>query len=353
MTEVPGPHPANSLRAESAWEKKRTEIETLLASPPAKPSTKAQSLTETKGDERRETRIHIRGDYTQTGDAVRPNVPKILPPTLNSSNPSRLDLAHWLFAPENPSTARVSVNRIWQHLFGTGIVATSDDLGTYGDRPTHPELLDWLATEYRAKGWSRKKLIRQILMSDTYRQSSKNMSPDLSNQLLWRQNSYRVPAETVRDIHLVASGLFEPEIGGPGIHPPLPEFVTAVGRSVKWPESTGPDRYRRGMYIFLKRTVLYPMLTTFDAPDTSVACSRREKRTHRCRHSPCSTILSFSNARKPSAVIFIVPMEKISIRQPMTYFFALSDAFPPWPSAIPSARRTETFFVPAKTRSSP
>ena len=277
MTEVPGPHPANSLPAESAWEKKRTEIETLLASPPAKPSTKAQSLTETKGDERRETHIHIRGDYTQTGDAVRPNVPKILPPTLNSSNPSRLDLAHWLFAPENPSTARVSVNRIWQHLFGTGIVATSDDLGTYGDRPTHPELLDWLANEYRAKGWSRKKLIRQILMSDTYRQSSKNMSPDLSNQLLWRQNSYRVPAETVRDIHLVASGLFEPEIGGPGIHPPLPEFVTAVGRSVKWPESTGPDRYRRGMYIFLKRTVLYPMLTTFDAPDTSVACSRREK----------------------------------------------------------------------------
>jgi hypothetical protein len=113
-------------------------------------------------------------------------------------------------------------------------------------------------------------------MSSTYRQSSTNTHPDRPNALLWRQNTFRVKAETVRDIHLVASGLFTPTVGGPSVHPPLPEFVSKVGRSVKWPESIGPNRYRRGMYIFLKRTIMYPMLTTFDAPDTSVSCSRRE-----------------------------------------------------------------------------
>lgn len=114
-------------------------------------------------------------------------------------------------------------------------------------------------------------------MSQTYRQSSDNHRPNLSNQLLWRQNSFRCSAETVRDLHLGASGLLSAKLGGPAVFPPLPEFVTEVGRSVKWPESQGADRYRRGLYIFLKRTVLYPMLTTFDAPDTSSACTRRER----------------------------------------------------------------------------
>ena len=138
-------------------------------------------------------------------------------------------------------------------------------------------LLDWLATQYRDLGWSRKELIRTIVLSSTYRQSSVNSNPELPNELLWRQNSFRVSAESVRDVHLVASGLFEPKIGGPGIRPPLPKFVTSVGRSVQWPLSESPDRYRRGIYILLKRTVLYPMLTTFDAPDTSLSCSRRER----------------------------------------------------------------------------
>ena len=138
-------------------------------------------------------------------------------------------------------------------------------------------LLDWLATRYRDLGWSRKELIRTIVLSSTYRQSSVNSNPELPNELLWRQNSFRVSAESVRDVHLVASGLFEPKIGGPGIRPALPKFVTSVGRSVQWPLSESPDRYRRGIYILLKRTVLYPMLTTFDAPDTSLSCSRRER----------------------------------------------------------------------------
>jgi hypothetical protein len=158
-----------------------------------------------------------------------------------------------------------------------GLVASSDDFGTHGAPPTHPLLLDWLAGEYRRLGWSRKKMIRTIVMTSSYRQSSVNTHPERPNQLLWRQNAFRVSAETVRDLHLGASRLLSPKIGGPAVYPPLPEFVTAVGRSVKWPTSQGEDRYRRGLYIFLKRTVLYPMLTTFDASDTSVTCSRRER----------------------------------------------------------------------------
>ncbi len=259
------------------WCELRLPIEKHLAKPPAKPSSKAQSLAELIGSERRETFVHIRGDYTRLGEEVTPGTPAVLPSMKPEKDRSRLDFARWLFDPEHPLTARVTVNRVWQRLFGEGIVTTSDDFGTHGAVPSHPELLDWLASEFQRNGWSRKQLIRQIVLSSAYRQSSSNSHPDRSNALLWRQNSFRVPAETVRDIHLVASGLFSPKIGGPGVHPPLPEHVSAVGRSVKWPESEGPDRYRRGMYIFLKRTVLYPMLTTFDAPDTSVACSRRER----------------------------------------------------------------------------
>jgi hypothetical protein len=142
-------------------------------------------------------------------------------------------------------------------------------------------LLDWLATEYRRLGWSRKAMIRLIVTSSTYRlSSSPNAIPhqqSVSNQSLWRQNSFRVSAETVRDIHLASSSLLDRTIGRRGIRPPLPAFVTEVGRSVKWPVSQGGQRFRRGMYIFFKRTVPYPMLMAFDAPDATVSCSRRER----------------------------------------------------------------------------
>lgn len=276
-TADPPPYKLPSENVDPKWAGLRLPIEKHLANPPAKPDSKAQSFVELSESDRRDTFIHIRGDYTRHGEKVAPGTPAVLPAMPSKPTPSRLDFAQWLFDPEHPLTSRVTVNRIWQHLFGEGIVRTSDDFGTHGDPPSHPELLDWLASEFQQNGWSRKKLIRDIVHSSTYRQASTNRFSDLSNSLLWRQNSFRVPAETVRDIHLVASGLFEPKIGGPGVHPPLPDHVAAVGRSVKWPESTGADRYRRGMYIFLKRTVLYPMLTTFDAPDTSAACSRREK----------------------------------------------------------------------------
>ncbi len=268
--------PARSETIDPAYAAARLAVEKHLAKAPAKPSTKGQTLVERGSKDRRKSFVHVRGDYMRDGGAVTPGTPAILNP-LDAEEPDRLALARWLFDEKNPLTARVAVNQIWQELFGVGIVPTPDDFGTYGEDPTHPDLLDWLATEYRENGWSRKKLIREIVHSGTYRQSSVNTHPERSNDLLWRQNSFRLAADLVRDVHLKASGLFSPKVGGPGIRPPLPEFVTAVGRSVKWPESQGAEKYRRGMYIILKRTVIYPMLTTFDAPDTSASCSRREQ----------------------------------------------------------------------------
>lgn len=266
-----------------AWSDLRWAIDRHLAKKPAKPSSQVQTLTE-RSAERRESFVHVRGDYTRRGETVTPGVPAVLhdlKTRLPGATPDRLDLAHWLFDEANPITARVAVNQIWQHLFGVGLVSTSDDFGTEGAPPSHPELLDWLATEYRRLGWSRKALIELIVDSETYRQSSAlPAGPDLEspdNALLWRQNSFRVDAEVVRDISLDASGLLSPKIGGQSVYPPLPGFVTEVGRSVKWPESQGEERYRRGLYIFLKRTILYPALTAFDAPATDVSCSRRDR----------------------------------------------------------------------------
>jgi hypothetical protein len=266
---------------EAGWDELKTNVDAHLKKKPASPSTKARAFAKRTKD-RRHTFVHIRGVYARHGDKVGPGTPAILPGLdVRGEESDRLDLARWLFHKDNPLTARVAVNRIWQHLFGQGLVSTPNDFGNKGARPTHPQLLDWLATEYRRRGWSRKAMIRLIVTSSTYRLSSAtNAVPaqeQVSNQLLWRQNSYRVSAEIVRDLHLAASELLDPTIGRRGIRPPLPAFVTVVGRSVKWPVSQGSELYRRGMYIFFKRTVPYPMLMTFDAPDATVSCSRRER----------------------------------------------------------------------------
>jgi len=266
---------------EAGWDELKSKVDAHLKKSPAAPSTKARAFAR-RTKERRDTHVHIRGVYTRHGEKVSPGTPDILPELEGRGTESdRLDLARWLFHEKNPLTARVAVNRIWQHLFGQGLVSTPNDFGNAGTQPTHPQLLDWLATEYRRLGWSRKAMIRLIVNSTTYRLSSAaNAVPaqeQRSNQLLWRQNSYRVSAEIVRDLHLATSGLLDRTIGRRGIRPPLPAFVTVVGRSVKWPVSQGSELYRRGMYIFFKRTVPYPMLMTFDAPDATVSCSRRER----------------------------------------------------------------------------
>ena len=229
--------------------------------------------------------VLIRGDFRNPGIEVQPNVLAVLNPLNAGDKPNRLDLARWIVAKDNPLTARVAVNRMWQALFGTGLVSTPSDFGTQGERPTHPQLLDWLAAEFRDSGWSVKHMHRLIVESATYRQSSKARKElkdiDPGNRLLARQSRIRLEAELLRDSALSVSGLLDPSIGGPSIRPPQPAGLTNLGYGnfVKWPESTGRERYRRGLYIFFQRTVPYPQLMMFDAPDSNVSCPKRERST--------------------------------------------------------------------------
>ena len=246
------------------------------------PKTKAPILAEL-AEGRRTTYVHVAGDYARRGPDVVPASLSALPamPAPAQREASRLDLARWLVSPDHPLTARVAVNHVWSKLFGIGLVATPDDFGATGEPPSHPELLDWLARDFIAGGWSRKQLIRRIVTSATYRQSSAHR-PELDdldplNRLLARQNRLRLEAEILRDASLAVSGLLTRSIGGPGIRPPLPGDIFDVGRSVKWEVSEGHDRYRRGLYILTLRSVLYPMLTTFDAPDATDACVKRDR----------------------------------------------------------------------------
>jgi mono/diheme cytochrome c family protein len=229
------------------------------------------------------TYLRVRGDYKNPGIEVQPGVPEVLPP-LASAHPTRLDLARWLVSRENPLTSRVTVNRIWQEYFGQGLVKTSADFGSQGDRPTHPALLDWLAADFMdsgmASGWSLKHLHRLIVTSATYKQSSA-ARPELDNRdpnntLLARQSRLRLPAELIRDEALSVSGLLYPEIGGPSVRPPQPKGVSELRYGGgNWEESTGKDRYRRGLYIYFQRSTPYPLLSNFDAPKSNVTVCRR------------------------------------------------------------------------------
>jgi mono/diheme cytochrome c family protein len=224
------------------------------------------------------THIALRGDYRRHGDEVQPALPSFLPP---GAAKTRLDLAKWLVSPANPLVARVAVNRLWQEMFGRGIVATSEDFGTQGERPSHPDLLDYLATDFRDHGWSMKRVLRQVALSATYRQSSTARhdleSKDPANILLARQSRLRLTAELIRDQALAVSGLLDPEIGGKSIRPPQPAGVAELrySNNGKWQESKGKERYRRGLYIHYQRTTPYPFLANFDEPDSGLSCARR------------------------------------------------------------------------------
>jgi mono/diheme cytochrome c family protein len=230
--------------------------------------------------------VHLRGDFQRPGAQVTPHTPSFLPPLSSRSEmPDRLDLARWLIDERNPLMARVAVNHAWQHLFGEGLVATPEDFGAKGEPPSHPELLDWLASEFRRDGWSRKELLREIVTSQTYRRSS-FMRDDLAtkdprNVLLARQNRFRVEAEIVRDLALQASGLLNGKLGGSSIQPPLPAGVAKLPISNErlMGVTAGPDRYRRGLYINAQRTYPHPLLATFDGNDSNQTCPRRDRST--------------------------------------------------------------------------
>jgi hypothetical protein len=232
----------------------------------------------------RETHVLTRGDFLKPDRAVEPGVPAFLNPLPASAPPTRLTFARWIVDRNAPTTARALVNRLWQSYFGTGLVSTAEDLGRQCEAPSHPELLDWLAVEFMDQSWSLKAMHRLIVTSATYRQSS-HVSPELYardpyNRLLARGPRFRVDAEIVRDIALAASGLLNPEIGGPSVFPPAPEFLFQPPVSYgpkNWKEETGAERYRRALYTFRYRSVPYPMLQTFDAPNGDSSCVRRSR----------------------------------------------------------------------------
>jgi hypothetical protein len=258
----------------------KDELTPMLAEMPKIESTMV--MRERK--EPRATHVMLGGDFTRRGDSVAPGVPAVLPPlpgpSAGKGAASRLDLARWLVDPRHPLTARVTANRIWQSYFGKGLVETENDFGLQGTPPSHPELLDWLATELVAQGWSLKALHRVIVTSMTYRQSSRSR-PELAeidpgNRLLARQSRLRLDAEVIRDAALEASGLLTTQIGGPSVFPPQPDGVMTLGQMRrKWEPSTGRDRYRRGLYTFFWRATPHPSLMVFDAPNAVQACTRR------------------------------------------------------------------------------
>ncbi len=260
------------------WRQANEQIEALWRQWPEG----STSLVLANRDTPRDTRMLKRGDFLKPGEVVAAGVPEVLHGLPANAPATRLTLARWLADPASPTTARVIVNRVWQAYFGTGIVGTSEDLGMQSEAPSHGELLDWLACELVDRGWSLKQLHRTIVHSATYRQAS-NVSPELAerdpyNRLLARGPRFRVEGEIVRDVALAASGLLNPKLGGESIYAPIPESLLALSYApLTWNEERGPNRYRRAVYTFRRRSLPYPMLQNFDTPNGDFSCVRRQR----------------------------------------------------------------------------
>jgi hypothetical protein len=270
------PERLRQLRAElKTLEKQKAELDKVI------PTTMVMKEMATP----RETFVLKRGDYRSRGEKVTPGTPSVLPPLPQGSPATRLALARWLVSPNHPLTARVAVNRFWQLYFGLGLVKTAENFGSQGEPPSHPQLLDWLATEFIRTGWDVKGLQRLIVTSAAYRQSSRAtkelIERDPENRLLARGPRFRLPAEVVRDNALAASGLLNAEIGGRSVFPYQPKGLweeMAIGEvfsAQSYTPSHGKDLYRRSLYTFWKRTVPPPSMATFDAPDREKCVARR------------------------------------------------------------------------------
>jgi hypothetical protein len=257
----------------------RDEITKLEKSRPA--PVQLPVMVELSPERHRTTNVMVKGNFLDKGDKVEPGLPSSFHPLPPGAKLDRLGVAKWIVSPDNPLTARVAVNRFWAQLWGTGLVATEEDFGTQGELPSHLELLDWLATEYVRLGWDTKALLKLMVTSAAYRQSSR-VTPELvakdsKNRLLTRGPRFRLEAEMVRDQALVVSGLLSRKIGGPSVYPPQPAglWQAAFNGQRTYPTSTGEDRYRRGLYTFWRRTIPYPSMTTFDAPSRETCTVRR------------------------------------------------------------------------------
>jgi mono/diheme cytochrome c family protein len=274
------------------WKEANAKIDALWKEYPEG----ATAMTLSTREEPRMTQVLRRGDWLKPTTPVKAGVPAFLHQLPNDADGSRLTFAKWIADPKSPTTARVIVNRVWQHYFGTGLVGTPEDFGMQSDKPSHPELLDWLACDLMDHNWSLKYLHRQIVNSATYRQSSK-VTPELLdkdpyNRLLTRGPRFRVEGEIVRDIALAASGLLNARIGGPSVMPPAPEFLFQPPASYApfpWKHDTTDEKYRRGLYVFRRRSTPFPELQTFDVPNADSSCVRRQR-----SNSPLQALVSLN-----------------------------------------------------------
>ena len=261
------------------WKESNAEIEAMWKQFP-EAATSVLRVAARPVELHRETFLLDRGIWDKPKHQVVSHVPTMLHP-LTTERPDRLAFARWLVDRRSPLAARVQVNRVWQAIFGVGLVETPEDFGTRAPQPEYLNLLDWLAVEFMDRGWSTKHLIRTVVSSATYQQSSRVtrelLEIDPQNRLLARGPRFRAEAEVVRDIALTASGLLNPKVGGPSIFPPVPETVLSdtFTKPDYWIPAQGPDRYRRSIYIFRKRSMPDPVLTSFDAPNADFACARR------------------------------------------------------------------------------
>jgi mono/diheme cytochrome c family protein len=255
------------------------EMGQLAKARPVAPSVPV--MVELPAKQRRKTHLMMKGNFLNPGELVEPGVPSAFPALPKDAPRNRLAVAKWLLHPDNPLTARVAVNRFWAALFGVGLVETEEDFGTQGEMPSHPELLDWLAVEYVRLGWDTKALLKLLVTSATYRQSSKvapeTLAKDPRNRLLSRGPRFRLEAEMVRDQALALSGLLSRKLHGPSVYPPQPPglWQAAFNGQRTWTTSNGEDRYRRGLYTFWRRTVPYPSMAAFDATSRETCTVRR------------------------------------------------------------------------------
>jgi hypothetical protein len=279
---VSGDESWQNFASDDSWRGELAQLTKLIRQLGRIPTVPLPIMTEEPNYDQRTTLEFERGNFlTKVGPPLIPDVPGIFPRLPEGAPRNRLTLAKWFFAPGQPLTARTAVNRYWEQLFGTGIVETLENFGSVGEEPSHPELLDWLALHFQNDlHWDMKSLLRELVTSATYRQSAKTSSAlverDPHNRLLARGPQQRLTAEMIRDQALLASGLLSDKMGGPPVMPPQPEGVwNTVYNDSKWKDATGPDRYRRAIYTYIKRTSGYPSFLTFDASDHDTSLARR------------------------------------------------------------------------------
>ena len=287
----------------------------------------------------RQTHVFLGGSYKAPGIPVETGVPDWIGKTPSSQSLTRIELAEWLVSRDNPLTARVAANRVWQELLGRGLVVTSEDFGAQGGEPSHPELLDWLASEFADRGWSWKQLIKTVVMSATYRQSSDSRpaldTKDPGNVLLARQARMRLSAESIRDSTLAVGGLLDTRVGGRSVRPPQPEGARRMGSSGDddWVTSEGRDRYRRGLYIQYQRMSPYPLLGAFDMPDTYESACRRGRTNTPLQALNLLNDPVFLEAAQALAVRVVTEFEE-SLPERLAKVFRLCFAREPGPSEI-------------------